>query len=99
MPVPGSAMIYELLGGIFGWVWILAGLATLVFAGMALFSHYPWWWAGIALLVSGVAKWLAKGFRDNRNRVMYEAHLREQGLSPEEAAKRWTENYFQGKLD
>ena len=51
----------ELIGGIFGWIWIVAGLAAIYFLGTAIFSSSPWsrvWWA---VGVSVVSKWLARG--------------------------------------
>lgn len=53
----------ELVGGILGWVWILASVASLYFLVVAILSDNPWaplfWTFGIGV----VAKWLAKGFR------------------------------------
>lgn len=41
-----------------------------------------------------MAKWLAKGFRDNQQRVAFEAELIAQGYSPKEAAKEWLSRYM-----
>jgi hypothetical protein len=35
--------LLELIGGLFGWVWILAALAALYFLAMALFAGGSWW--------------------------------------------------------
>lgn len=36
--VARKAAKWELLAGLFGWVWIIGGLAMVVFAGLAVFS-------------------------------------------------------------
>ena len=83
----------ELVGGILGWVWILASVAALYFLVVAIFSDSPWsrffWAFGIGI----VAKWIAKGFRDNQLRVAFIAGLVAKGLSHEDACKEWFERY------
>ncbi len=87
----------ELLGGIFGWVWIVASVAALYFLVAAIFFDSPWsrffWAFGIGV----VGKWLAKGFRDNQLRVAFVAELMEKGLSREEAGREWFERYMRKK--
>lgn len=84
----------ELIGGILGWVWILASVASLYFLVVAIFFDSPWshffWVFGVGV----VAKRLAKGFRDNQLRVAFVAGLMEKGLSREEASKEWSERYM-----
>jgi hypothetical protein len=83
----------ELAGGILGWIWILTWVASLYFLIVAIISDSPWsrffWAFGIGV----VAKWLAKGFRDNQLRVAFVAELMGKGLSREEASKEWFERY------
>jgi len=86
----------ELIGGIIGWVWILAGIATLLLVLMALAAAWSWWNVLWAFLVGAVAKWLTRGFLDNQKRVAYEAHLISKGVSKEEAGKAWIDAYNQG---
>lgn len=87
----------ELIGGIFGWVWIVASVAALYFLVVAIFFDSPWprffWMFGIGV----VAKWLMKGFRDNQLRVAVVAELMENGLSHEEANKEWYVRYTRKK--
>ena len=87
----------ELVGGIFGWVWILASVAALYFMVAAIFFNSPWsrlfWAFGIGV----VAKWFAKSFRDNQLRVAFVAELMEKGLSREVARKEWFERYARTK--
>jgi hypothetical protein len=87
----------ELVGGIFGWVWIVASVTALYCLVVAIFFDSPWsrffWAFGIGI----IAKWLAKGFRDNQLRVAFVAELMEKGLSREEASREWFERYTQKK--
>jgi hypothetical protein len=87
----------ELVGGIFGWVWIVASVTALYCLVVAIFLDSPWsrffWAFGIGI----IAKWLAKGFRDNQLRVAFVAELMEKGLSREEASRERFERYTQKK--
>lgn len=83
----------ELVGGILGWVWILASLAGLYFLAMAIFSDSPWSRFFLAIGVGAIAKWLATGFRDNQLRVAFVAEQMGTGLSREEAGKLWFDRY------
>ena len=85
--------ILELLSGLFGWLWIGAAIAAVIFAGLALFGDWSWWNVLYALIVSAVAKWLTRGFLDNRKRVAFEAEMMAKGMSPQEAAQEWMEAY------
>lgn len=89
--------ILELIAGLLGWVWIIAFIAALYFLAMVIFSDGTWsnffWAVGSSI----ICKWLAKGFQDSKQRVAYESHLISEGLTPEEAAQRWTEEYMGGK--
>ena len=83
----------ELIGGLFGWIWIGASIITLYFLAMVVLSDGTWSQFFWALGVSIIAKWLARGFEDNKKRVAYEAQLIAEGHSPEEAEKRWIQEY------
>lgn len=65
----------ELVGGTFGWAWILASVATLIFLAMAVFSNSPWSRFFWAFGIGAIAKWLAKGTRDNQLRVAFQTEL------------------------
>jgi len=93
MSSKGQLVAFELLSGLFGWVWIGGGIAALVFAGLALFGDWSWWNVLYAAIVSGVAKWLARGFLDNQKRVAFEADMVSNGMSPKEAGQAWLEAY------
>ena len=78
---------------LFSWTWLLVGLMTIYFIATAIFFNGAWMPAIWAFLISTVSKWLAKGFEDNKNRVIYESNLIEQGHTVEEAGKKWVEEY------
>lgn len=69
------AMVWELFAGLFGWIYLLGILATLVFLGMAAFSSGSWWHALYAFIVSSVGKWLARGCGYNKSRAILESNL------------------------
>jgi hypothetical protein len=83
----------ELIGGLFGWVWIFASIGVVYFSALAVFRGSPWarvcWVIGIAV----IAKWLARGFNDSKTRVAFVADLVAQGRSPEDAGKEWFDRY------
>jgi len=90
-------MLFEILGGLFGWAWIIGGIAVLIFVGLAVFSDGSWWNVFYAAVVSAVGKWLARGFNDNKKRVLFEQKLISEGVSKEDAGRRWTEEYGKGR--
>jgi hypothetical protein len=67
--------LLELIGGLFGWVWILASLAALYFLAMALFAGGSWWRFLAAMGTAAIGKWLLSGFEENKRRVAFEAAL------------------------
>lgn len=86
----------QLIGGLFGWIWIIASIASIYFLVAALAFSARWsslfWAFGIAV----VAKWLARGFNDHQKRVAYEADLVSSGFSPKQAREAWLTAYTQG---
>ena len=89
----GQLITFELCSGLFGWIWIAGGIAVLILAALALFADWSWWNVLYAAFVSVIAKWLARGFLDNKRRVLFEQSLIGQGFSQEDAAKKWIEEY------
>lgn len=86
-------VVFEVLSGVFGFVWIGSNIAVIVLFGLALFDYGNWWNVFYAATVSIVAKWLMRGFVDNQKRVVFEAHLVSKGMSPKEAGQAWLEAY------
>jgi membrane protein implicated in regulation of membrane protease activity len=65
-----QAAIFELLGGVFGFIWIGASIAAIVLIVMALFFDGSWWHVLYAFGIGVVGKWLLRGFEANKRRVM-----------------------------
>ena len=93
MSTKSKQMILELVAGTFGWGWLIAGGFAVYYLVMAIGFDGSWISFVIALVVSGIAKWLARGFEDNKRRVAFEADMVAKGMSPEEAGKAWLEAY------
>lgn len=79
-------VILELISGLFGWGWLIAAGVALYFLVMAVGFDGSWLPFVIAVAVSGVCKWLARGLEDNKRRVAIEADMMDKGMSREEAA-------------
>ena len=86
--------LLELIGGTFGWVWIVASVAALYFLIVAIFFDSPWSRFFWALGIGVIAKWLLRGFRDSQARVAFEADLVGKGFSRDEAGKEWAKRYL-----
>lgn len=91
-----SLVAFELLSGLFGWVWIGCGLGVLLSIIGAVFWQWSWWNVAIFVGVGTIAKWLARGFLVHKQRVRFEANLVASGMSEKEAAEAWNEAYFRG---
>lgn len=83
----------ELVAGIFGWMWLIAGAATVYFAITAIWFEGSWRFILVAIITSIICKWLAKGFHDNKRRVAYETELISRGITPKEAGESWVQAY------
>ena len=83
----------ELVAGLFGWAWLIAGGFATYYLVMAIGFDGSWVPFLVALVVSGIAKWLTRGFDDNRKRVAFEAHLVAKGMSRKEAGEAWIRAY------
>mgnify|MGYP006092203993 CR=1 FL=1 len=73
MNTKSKLVILELIGGIFGWIWIISSLAGIYFFISALFFEGLWTSFFWAFGTGGVAKLLARGFEANKKRVASEA--------------------------
>jgi len=54
----------ELIGGVFGWLWIITSVATIVVLVLAIVSDFSWWWVVILLVVSLFLKQVTRNYRD-----------------------------------
>ena len=92
MTQQGKLVALELIGGVFGWIWIASTIAALYFIYAAIWDGGTWTNVFWAVGVGVISKWLARGFNENKARVSVETHLMEQGMTAEEAAQ----SYIQG---
>ena len=76
MKTKAKLVILELGTGLFGWVWIGAGLVAVYFLVNAIAFDGQWRYVIWAVVVAGVAKWLTRGFMENQQRIAQESHLR-----------------------
>ncbi len=93
MTTKTKLVILELVGGIFGWGWLIAAAAALYFLVMVAFFEGAWTPVIVALVVSTLSKWLARGIEDHKRRVAFEADMVAKGLSPDEAREAWLKAY------
>ncbi len=96
MQTRSKLALLQLVGGLFGWIWIIASLASIYFLVAALAFNGRWSSLFWAFGTGVVAKWLARAFNDHQKRVSHEAELVSRGLSPEEAQEAWFHAYTQG---
>jgi hypothetical protein len=98
METRSKLALLEVVGGLFGWLWIVASVASIYFLVAALAFKGRWsslfWAVGTAV----IAKWLARGFNDNQKRFAYEESLVSRGLTQEEARGAWFKAYTQGTI-
>ena len=82
MQVRAKLAVLELISGLFGWGWIIASIAALYFLVMAIGFEGEWssffWAVGAGV----IAKWLARGFEENKRRIGVENQT-DAGMSPE----------------
>lgn len=93
MTTQSKLVTLELVVGLFGWTWIIASIAAVVFFVMAVGFDGRWSNFFGALGIGIVAKWLTRGFRDNKIRVAFEAKMIAEGMSPEDARREWSKQY------
>ena len=88
-----AATIYAGIGYLFAWVWMIGSIAAIYFFVAAIFFDGVWsnffWGLGASI----IGKWLSKGFMDSKDRVLREEALKADGLSSEEAGRKWAEEY------
>ena len=77
MNTKSKLVILELIGGIFGWIWIISSLAGIYFFISALFFEGLWTSFFWAFGTGGVAKWLAGGFNKNKEIIAKSAKQNE----------------------
>ena len=76
MKTKAKLVILELVTGLFDWAWIGAALVAVYFLVNALAFNGQWRHVIWAAVVAVIAKWLARGFMENQQRIVQESHLR-----------------------
>jgi hypothetical protein len=76
MKVKAKLALLELIGGIFGWAWLIAGAVAIVSLVGAIFFGWPWSRFFWAFGISFVGKTLLRGFNAHQARVHLEARQR-----------------------
>lgn len=98
METKAKLVLLELISAIFGWIWILASIATLYFLALAIFSDSPWSRFFWAFGVGTIAKGLAIGILGNRQQIAFEADLIANGYGRHEARNQWLSRYRGSKV-
>lgn len=96
MQTKTKLIVLELLSGLLGWLWILAGLAAVYFLIAAVAFEGAWSRFFWAVGVSVIAKWLTRGVLDHKQRIALEANLVTEGYSPEEGSPGVVRQYAGG---
>ena len=93
MSTRAKLVVLELVAGLFGWGWMIAGGFAIYYLVMAIGFNGDWTSFIVAFVISGVAKWLARSFGDSKQRVAFEAEMVANGMSREEAGEAWLKAY------
>jgi len=70
--------ILELISGIFGWIWIFAGVVSIYFLVRAFFFDGEWLSFFIAIGVAVIGEWLARSFNEVKSNFWDEEKLKEE---------------------
>jgi len=82
-------IIFELLGGLFGWIWIGATIGAIYFLYQASANDGPWILVLWSIVAGLVAKTIAVIVNDNQQRLHYVDQLTERGYPRSEAGAAW----------
>ena len=82
-------IILELLGGLFGWIWIGATIGAIYFLYQASANDGPWIFVLWSIVAGLVAKTIAVVVNDNQQRLHYVDQLMERGYPWSEAGAAW----------
>ena len=82
-------IILELLGGLFGWIWIAVSIAAIYFLYQALANDGPWAIVLWSIVAGFVAMTIAVVFNNNQRRLDYVDQLMERGYPRSEAGAAW----------
>ena len=89
MKTSTKLVLFELFGGLFGWVWIGASIATIYFLYGALVNDAPWSNLLWSIAIGFISKIIATAMGGNQRRLDYVDQLTERGYSRADAAAAW----------
>ncbi len=89
MKISTKLILLELFGGLFGWVWIGASIATIYFLYGALANDAPWSNLLWPIAIGFVSKSIAAAMGGNQRRLDYVDQLMKRGYSRADAATAW----------
>ena len=79
-------LLFELLGALAGWLWIIASLGVIVCIIGALFFGFSWWNALYVVIFAALGKWILRGSENVQN-IRAVEYLKTKGLSDSAAQK------------
>lgn len=89
MSFQSKVQVLNFIAIAFSWVWLIANALAIYFIVSALFFDGGWTRFFVAIGVGVLAKWLYRGFEENKRRIAYEGILEQHGLPQDEARKAW----------
>ena len=89
MKTSTKLILLELFGGLFGWVWIGAAIATIYFLYGALVNDAPWSNLLWSIAIGFISKSLAVAMGGNQRRLDYVEQLTTRGYLRADAATAW----------
>lgn len=66
-------MTLELIAGIFGWAWIIGIPIWIYFLVQWFRGIHPWWYFAIAIVASGFCKAVAREYKKESLKALYES--------------------------
>ena len=73
-----KAMWFELIGGIFGWIWLASIIGTIYFLIRAIFFDGSWMHLLGVMIIGGICKSLLRKFEEKKNLLMAEESVKSQ---------------------
>jgi hypothetical protein len=75
-----EAMAHELIGGIFGWAWLIGIPVWIYFLVQWIRGIHPWWYFAIAIAASAFCKAVAREYRKQSIIALHEAQIIERNI-------------------
>jgi hypothetical protein len=89
--------ISQIIGALFGYVWMLSIPALIFFIVMALFFEWGWNNVYMTFFAGAISKWMLRGFRDTSERIKVEYYLmNKHGFTLKQARTLWEYSYANG---